>query len=418
MNVRLPKNLKQNAAGDASAGTGKARRFLCAAKSLVLRCCRREPASRPNTVLRVLAALLLGAVFSSASCLFPGGFLCRTAYAASGTAQQDGPSATERIGKAREQILKSKVGKYGMTPVRGIDVADGVYEVKVDSSSPFFKIVEAKLHVQDHRMTAEIIISSQSYQWAYPGTAGEADAAPETDYLGYREAGARSIFTLPVEALDMPVECAAYSKKRKRWYDRQLVFYASSLPEEALDITLPDYEAIEAAILAFDPEETPSASSASAAGTRKQLEPVSLTHADGEYSIEVNMTGGSGRASISSPTLLIIRDGKAYARLLWSSAHYDYMILEDTVYYNLSDDGGNSSFEIPITAMDEGIPVIADTTAMGDPIEIHYTLTFYEESIGEKNQIPQEAAKKVLIIAAGIIIVGGILNHYLKEKRK
>jgi hypothetical protein len=130
------------------------------------------------------------------------------------------------------------------------------------------------------------------------------------------------------------------------------------------------------------------------------------------------MTGGSGRASISSPTLLIIRDGKAYARLLWSSAHYDYMILEDTVYYNLSDDGGNSSFEIPITAMDEGIPVIADTTAMGDPVEIEYTLTFYAESIGDKGMIPQEAAKKVLLVAAVIIVLGGVLNWLLKKKRK
>lgn len=149
----------------------------------------------------------------------------------------------------------------------------------------------------------------------------------------------------------------------------------------------------------------------------KEPEAVSVPRPDGEYSIEVHMMGGSGKASISSPTLLIVRGGKAYARLIWSSTNYDYMILDGRYYYNLSD-GGNSTFEIPITAMDAPVSVIADTTAMGDPIEINYTLVFYEESIGSKSMIPQEAAKKVLLIAAAIIVIGGVLNYFMKKKRR
>ena len=72
--------------------------------------------------------------------------------------------------------------------------------------------------------------------------------------------------------------------------------------------------------------------------------PVDINYPDGEFSIEVNMIGGSGRASISSPTWLFVRDGKAYARLLWSSAYYDYMIIGDQKFYNLTKDGGNSTF--------------------------------------------------------------------------
>ena len=148
------------------------------------------------------------------------------------------------------------------------------------------------------------------------------------------------------------------------------------------------------------------------------LEPVSLPHSDGEYSIEVDLAGGSGRASVSSPTLLIVREGKAYARLLWSSPYYDYMVIGETVYENLTTDGGNSTFEIPITAMDEPMEVIADTTAMGDPLEIEYTLTFYSESLGDKSRIPQEAAKKVLYISLAIIVVGAVLNHFVKRGRR
>ena len=51
---------------------------------------------------------------------------------------------------------------------------------------------------------------------------------------------------------------------------------------------------------------------------------------------------------MSSPTWLIIREGKAYARLLWSSAYYDYMIVDDVTYPNETTDGTNSTFTIPI----------------------------------------------------------------------
>ena len=138
---------------------------------------------------------------------------------------------------------------------------------------------------------------------------------------------------------------------------------------------------------------------------------------DGEYSIEVNMVGGSGRASISSPTWLEVIDGKAYAKLLWSSAHYDYMIIGDKTFYNETTDGGNSTFTIPIVKMDEAFPVIADTTAMGDPVEIRYEMTFYSMTVGSRGKIPQEAAKKVLIIAVIILVVGFVLNLVIKKTR-
>ena len=130
------------------------------------------------------------------------------------------------------------------------------------------------------------------------------------------------------------------------------------------------------------------------------------------------MTGGSGRASVSSPTLLIVRDGRAWARLLWSSSYYDYMLIGPARYDNLTTDGGNSTFEIPIVALDAPMPVVADTTAMGDAIEIDYTLTFYAESIADKGRIPQEAAKKVLLISLAIIVVGAVLNHFVKKRRR
>ena len=127
---------------------------------------------------------------------------------------------------------------------------------------------------------------------------------------------------------------------------------------------------------------------------------------DGEYSIQVDLEGGSGKASVSSPTLMLVKNGRMYAELQWSSSNYDYMIVDGEKFQNESEEGRNSVFTIPVTALDDKMEVIADTLAMGAPHEIDYTLTFYEASIGSKGQLPQEAAKRVVAVAM-VIIVGG-----------
>ncbi|MGN0354249.1 MAG: hypothetical protein ACI4EI_04150 [Muricoprocola sp.] len=157
-------------------------------------------------------------------------------------------------------------------------------------------------------------------------------------------------------------------------------------------------------------------------GTEQQtatpIEPVTVDLEDGEYSIEVSMTGGSGKASVVSPALMIVEDGKAYVELVWSSSNYDYMIVGTEKYLNENEEGGYSTFHIPIGMLDKEITLIADTTAMGTPHEVSYLFTFYSESIDTKDALPQEAAKKVIAIAIFIIVGGGILNHYVNKKRR
>ena len=144
----------------------------------------------------------------------------------------------------------------------------------------------------------------------------------------------------------------------------------------------------------------------------------SLSLEDGEYAIDVTMTGGSGKATIQSPTLLTVTDGVAYASITWSSTNYDYMIVDGQKYLNESREGSNSHFTIPVPDLTTDLPIIADTLAMGTPHEVKYTLTFDPASIDSKSSLPQEGAKRVLIMAAIIIIGGGILNHFVNERRK
>ena len=139
---------------------------------------------------------------------------------------------------------------------------------------------------------------------------------------------------------------------------------------------------------------------------------------DGEYSIQVDLEGGSGKASVSSPTLMLVKNGRMYAELQWSSSNYDYMSVDGEKFQNESEEGRNSVFTIPVTALDDKMEVIADTLAMGAPHEIDYTLTFYEASIGSKGQLPQEAAKRVVAVAMVIIVGGGILNYFVNKRNR
>lgn len=139
---------------------------------------------------------------------------------------------------------------------------------------------------------------------------------------------------------------------------------------------------------------------------------------NGEYSIQVDLEGGSGKASVSSPTLMLVKDGRMYAELQWSSSNYDYMIVDGEKFLNESEEGRNSVFTVPITVLDDKMKVIADTLAMGAPHEINYTLTFYEDSIGSKGQLPQEAAKRVVAVALIIIVGGGILNYFVNKRNR
>lgn len=246
-----------------------------------------------------------------------------------------------------EQEIGSRtdVVEDGMAPVYGKDIKDGVYPVKVDSSSSMFRITECELTVKDGSMSAVMTMSGTGYLKLFMGTGEEALKAEETDYIPYveTEQGIHT-YEIPVEALDMGIECSAFSKKKEKWYDRVLVFRSDSLPAEAF-----------------------------ADGTMTTVESLKLE--DGSYTIAVKLEGGSGRAAVESPAALRVEDGKAYATVVWGSSNYDYMKVDDEKFDVMSMEG-NSTFEIPVSGFDFRIPVIADTIAMSEPHEIDYILTF------------------------------------------
>ena len=229
-------------------------------------------------------------------------------------------------------------------------LADGVYTAEFDTDSSMFHANEAcdgkgTLTVENGQMTFHVSLASTHIVNLYLGKASdaadhEADwLQPTTDTVTYSDGTSEEVygFDIPVTAVDTDFDLAILGTKGK-WYDH-VVSVRNAVQQ---------------------------------AGT--------AAPADGTYTCEVTLEGGSGRATVESPAALTVADGKMTAAIVWSSPNYDYMLVDGKKYLPTNTEG-NSTFEIPVSALDTALDVTADTVAMSTPHEIEYTLTFDSASL-------------------------------------
>ena len=108
-------------------------------------------------------------------------------------------------------------------------LADGVYTVDVESDSSMFRVVKCRLTVAGGEMTAVLTLSGTGYDQMFTGSKSEAQNASE-GFIQYAEdAEGAYTFTVPVAALDTPLQYAAHGVKSGKWFDRTLTFDAASL---------------------------------------------------------------------------------------------------------------------------------------------------------------------------------------------
>lgn len=227
---------------------------------------------------------------------------------------------------------------------------DGVYTAEFDTDSSMFHANEAcdgkgTLTVENGQMTFHVSLASTHIVNLYLGKASdaadhEADwLQPTTDTVTYSDGTSEEVygFDIPVTAVDTDFDLAILGTKGK-WYDH-VVSVRNAVQQ---------------------------------AGT--------AAPADGTYTCDVTLEGGSGRATVESPAALTVADGKMTATIVWSSPNYDYMLVDGEKYLPTNTEG-NSTFEIPVSALDTALDVTADTVAMSTPHEIEYTLTFDSASL-------------------------------------
>lgn len=147
------------------------------------------------------------------------------------TACGSDPAPTPEEEAATTQPQEEEV----LTPIPASQIADGTYEITVESSASMFRVVHCDLLVEGDTMTAVMTMSGQGYGYVFPGTGEEALQADEAAYIPFvLDAEGAKTFAFPLEALDQEVDCAAWSIKKEKWYDRVLVFSSEGLPQDAL----------------------------------------------------------------------------------------------------------------------------------------------------------------------------------------
>ena len=259
-------------------------------------------------------------------------------------------------------------GCGGKAQNSGPGIADGTYVATFTTDSPMFHVSEANqdrgiLTVEDGKMTIHVSLQSKKIVNLYPGTAEDAKKEgaellePTTDTIVYSDGYKDEVygFDIPVPALDEEFDVALIGT-HGNWYDHKVVV---SDPVEGDDIQ---------AVINGD--------NSGDGGNSADIADL----ADGEHTVEVALEGGTGKASVDSPTVIRKDGDDIIAVITWSSPYYDYMIVDGQRYEPVNTDG-NSVFEIPVSSFDSPLEVIADTTAMSEPHEIEYTLSFDPASI-------------------------------------
>lgn len=290
------------------------------------------------------------------ACLLLGG--CGAGQAADATSAESTVAAQESTAaqtESAEAIAGTTEAAATETAQNEAQLPDGVYTAEFSTDSSMFHVSEAcdgkgTLTVKDGVMTIHISLGSKKILNLYPGLVEDAakDGAvllePTTDTVTYSDGMTEEVygFDVPVPVIGEEFDLALIGTKGK-WYDHK-VKVSDPVAEGAADTF--DLSTVE----------------------------------DGSYTIELTMEGGSGRASIQSPTQITVADGAATAILEWSSPNYDYMLVNGEKYLPVNTEG-NSVFEVPVEALDVPLTMIGDTVAMSTPHEVEYTVTFHSETL-------------------------------------
>lgn len=283
-------------------------------------------------------------ISSAVAALVLAALLAGCGSTATGASSADStPAATEAAG--------SEVTAPTAEPQAEAALPDGVYTAEFKTDSSMVHANEAcdgkgTLTVTDGKMTFHVSLASKKIVNLYLGTAEDAPShesdwlQPTTDTVTYSDGTSDEVYgyDIPLDAVDTDFQLAILGTKGT-WYDHTVsVRNAEPKTEDA---------AAETAAV-----------------------PV-----DGSYTCAVTLEGGSGRATVESPAALTVADGTMTAVIVWSSPNYDYMLIDGEKYLPTNTEG-NSTFEIPVAALDTALAVTADTVAMSTPHEIDYTLTF------------------------------------------
>ena len=279
----------------------------------------------------------------------------------------------------------------GMEPVEPV-IANGIYTIEVDSSAAMFRVVNCVLTVKNGTMSAVLTLSGTGYDYLYVGTAKDAANADKSAFAPFvKDAGGKYTYTIPVAALDQEIPVAAHSIKNDRWYDRTLTFRSETMQkigdvEGGGEQPVPPVNPDDGKENENDNNQTDvipdndgkadneSKYESDTSGSTGRVDSAT-TLADGVYKPDkFSWSGGTGRVRISC-NKITVKNGQAYATLVFSSDSYEYVKANGNTYYT-SKGGGTSTVVIPV-ALNKNNRILGMTSKMTASHEIEYTIFIY-----------------------------------------
>ncbi|MBR2682572.1 MAG: hypothetical protein IKE22_04805 [Atopobiaceae bacterium] len=117
----------------------------------------------------------------------------------------------------------------GCSSGKASGIADGEYQIEVETDSSMFRSDSCLLTVKDGSYEAALTLPGEGFSKLYFGTAEEAAAAADADvYEFHLNDEGKYTFDLPISALDEDLPIAAYGQRRDTWYDHTICFHAPS----------------------------------------------------------------------------------------------------------------------------------------------------------------------------------------------
>ncbi len=288
---------------------------------------------------------------------------------------------------------------------------DGIYNVPtVETGELMFRVVNCQLTSKNGELVAQIALSGTGYDYLYMGTKEEAYVADPSEWIPYTvknvlnnetgEIESKYVYEIPVCALDTPLKVASRSAKyvsqgkgEDAWINRTITISSEGIQKTGDLPTEPE-----------NPDSTdptpiipPVIDSGNNGGTTKPSGNDGKADEESKYESDLSgstsavdsstglpdgvytpdsfsWSGGTGRVKISC-NKITVKNGQAYATLVFDSSSYAYVKANGRTYYGTVS-GGSTSFTIPV-ALNKNNKILGMTTKMTAAHEIEYNIYIY-----------------------------------------
>lgn len=288
---------------------------------------------------------------------------------------------------------------------------DGIYNVPtVETGELMFRVVNCQLTSKNGELVAQIALSGTGYDYLYMGMKEEAYVADPSEWIPYTvknvlnnetgEIESKYVYEIPVCALDIPLKVASRSAKyvsqgkgEDAWINRTITISSEGIQKTGDLPTEPENP---------DPTDPtpiipPVIDSGNNGGTTKPSGNDGKADEESKYESDLSgstsavdnstglpdgvytpdsfsWSGGTGRVKISC-NKITVKNGQAYATLVFDSSSYAYVKANGRTYYGTVS-GGSTSFTIPV-ALNKNNKILGMTTKMTAAHEIEYNIYIY-----------------------------------------